>query len=269
IGEVFADRGRGFYASAIDSSDVTPVEDFNTPPDPAAGTGEVTGHVTSADTGRPLPFVTVGFGGLTTTTKNSFLPFPERLATVTEGTGAYGLTAPVGRYGALTFVGAGGYDVVSVPDFEVTANGRTQNAALRRDWSAGKGGAEVIKDDSKYDNTGGDFGCGLDQLIDQSRGAGNSAFNPNSSDPDNPHLGPPTALIKLPTAVDIKAFGLDPSNTCGDDPSAATKDYKIETSTDGVHFAVAKQGTFTPANLAQLNIVPPPGNATNVHWARR
>jgi len=32
-------------------------------------------------------------------------------------------------------------------------------------------GAEVIKDDSKYDNTGADFGCGLDQLIDQSRGA--------------------------------------------------------------------------------------------------
>ena len=35
-----------------------------------------------------------------------------------------------------------------------------------------------------------------------------------------------------------------------------------------MHFAVAKQGTFTPANLAQLNIVPPTANATNVRWVR-
>ncbi len=269
IWEVFAGRGMGFYASAIDSSDVTPSEDFNVPPDPAAGTGTTAGTVTSADTGLRLSGVTVGFGGLTTTTKDPTLPFPEKLSATTAANGAYSLTAPAGRYGDLVFAAGGGYDIVDVPDWVVVSGAtKRQDAALRRDWSASKGGAEVIKDDSKYDNTGADFGCGLDQLIDQSRGAGNSAFNPNSADPDNPHLGPPTALIHLPQSVDIEAFGLDPSNTCGDDPSAATKDYRIETSTDGVSFSVAKQGSFTPDDLARLNVVAPTANAQNVRWIR-
>lgn len=269
IWEVFAGRGMGFYASAIDSSDVTPTEDFNVPPDPAAGTGTTAGTVTSADTGLPLSGATVGFGGLTTTTKDPLLPFPEKLSATSAANGAYSLTAPAGRYGDLVFAAGGGYDTVTVPDWVVSAGTtKAQSAALRRDWSASKGAAQVIKDDSKYDNTGADFGCGLDQLIDQSRGAGNSAFNPNSSDPDNPHLGPPTALIHLPQPVDIAAFGLDPSNTCGDDPSAATKDYKIETSTDGVHFAIAKQGSFTPDDLARLNVVAPTANASSVRWVR-
>jgi hypothetical protein len=269
IWEVFAGRGMGFYASAIDSSDITPAENFDLPPDPAAPTGTTRGTVTSADSGLPLANVAVGFGGLTTVTKDPDFPFPSRLEARTAANGAYSLTAPSGRYGDLVFQAGGGYDAVTVPEFLVGAGTtRTQNAALRRDWSASKGGARVIIDNSKYDNSGAAFGCGLAQLIDQSQGAGNSAFNPASADLENPHLGPPTALIHLPTAVDITAFGLDPSNTCGDDPSATTKDYRIETSTDGVHFAVAKQGSFTMADRGRLNIVAPTGNARNVRWVR-
>ena len=112
----------------------------------------------------------------------------------------------------------------------------------------------VLKDDTKYDNTGAGFGCGLDQLADQSLGTGNSAFNPDSADPENPHLGPPTSVIKLPKTITVASFGLDPSNTCGDDPSAATKDFTIETSSDGVHWTLALQGSFTQNDLHRLNL---------------
>ena len=261
---VFAGRGMGFYAAVADASDTTPLEDFNTPPAEDAATGTVSGTVTSADTGLPLSGVSVGFGGLTTDPT-----FPDYLATESGDDGTYTLNAPTGRYGSLNFVGTAGFDLVSVPDFVVRAGEpATDDAALRRDWAASKGGAEVVKDDTKYDNTGGPFGCGLDQLIDQSGGAGSSAFNPDSEDPDNPHLGPPTALIVLPEAVDISSFGLDPSNTCGDDETAATKDYRIETSADGVTFNVAKEGSFTFDDLHKLNIVPPDGNATGVKYVR-
>ena len=60
---------------------------------------------------------------------------------------------------------------------------------------------------------------------------------------------------------------MDPAHTCGDDETAATKDYRIETSTDGVTFKVAKEGTL-PHLGRKLNIVPPDGNATGVQFVR-
>ena len=111
-------------------------------------------------------------------------------------------------------------------------------------------------------------GCGAAQLIDQKQGAGWSPFNPDGADPPPDITGPPTAVIQLPQAVTIKAFGLDPSHTCGDGPDAATKDYRIETSPDGVHFAVAKQGTFGTSAIGKLTVVAPTANATNVRFIR-
>jgi hypothetical protein len=72
----------------------------------------------------------------------------------------------------------------------------------------------------------------------------------------------------MPRAVKVTAFGLDPSNTCGDDPSAATKDYTLETSPDGAHWTLAKRGTFTPANLHKLNLVAPDAGAVGVRYVR-
>jgi hypothetical protein len=158
---------------------------------------------------------------------------------------------------------------VTLTDVDVTANAtRGQDVALRRDWAAHSGGGDVVLNPALYDNTGAPFGCGLARLIDQSQGAGWSPFNPASPDPDNPHLGSPTAVIVLPQRIDITAFGLDPTNTCGDDKTATTKDYRIETSADGVTFAVAKQGSFTDADRKRLNIVTPTANARNVRFVR-
>ena len=176
----------------------------------------------------------VGFGGLTTDTKDPGAPFPERVGTRTAANGSYTLTAPAGRYGDLVFQAGGGYDAVTVPDFTVSAGAtRAQNAALRRDWSASKGGAEVLIDDSKYDDTGAPFGCGLAQLIDQSLGAGMLAVQPGQRRSGEPARRPADRDDQAAAAGRHHHVRLDPSNTCGDDPSATTKDYRIETSTDG------------------------------------
>jgi hypothetical protein len=256
IWRVFAGRGMGFYASVADSSDVTPIEDFNVPPDPDAPTATVSGTVTSADTGLPLEGITVGFGGHTTDPT-----FPDTLSDTTDADGHYSFEAPAGRYGELVFKGAAGFDQISVESVNLSPDeNEVHDESMRRDWAASKGGATI----EGSDDTGGPFGCGLAQVIDQSQGAGWSPFNPDSADPDNPHAGPPTATITLPRPVDISTVGMDPSNTCGDDPSATTKDYRIETSTDGTNFQVAKEASFTPEDRARLNMVTLNANSTGV-----
>ena len=84
IWSAFAGRGMGFYASVADSSDVTPIEDFNLPPAPDAPTGTVAGTVTDGDTGLPLEGITVGFGGHTTGPA-----FPSSLTDTTDAEGHY------------------------------------------------------------------------------------------------------------------------------------------------------------------------------------
>jgi hypothetical protein len=257
---VFANRGMGFFAGAADSSDTSPIEDFNTPPVSNAR-GTVAGTVTSADTGLPLGSVKVGFGGLTTNPA-----FPDFVApTTSAANGRYSLTAPAGTYGGLVY-DRPGWDRVTARSLKVTAGAtKTSNVALRRDWSSARGGGAVTL---TSDDTGAPFGCGVDNIIDQAQGVGWSAFNPTSGDDENPHAGPPTATIKLPQTIDITAFGMDPSNTCGDDISAQTKDFQVFTSPDGVHFALAKQGSFTAANNARLNIVAPTANSRGVRYIR-
>ena len=102
IWRVFAGRGMGFYASVADSSDVTPIEDFNVPPDPDAPTGDRQGTVTSADTGLPLEGITVGFGGHT---HRPELP-GARSPTPPTPTGTTRSRRRSGHYGELVFKGA-------------------------------------------------------------------------------------------------------------------------------------------------------------------
>src|SRR5204862_2426249 len=124
-----------YFAGVADSSDVSPVEDFNMPPAPGTPTGRVAGTITSADTGLPLPGVRVGFGGLTTD-----VAFAERLAPATSAaTGSYSLQAPAGTYGNV-FYDRPGWDRVTVRSVTVPAGGTvTRNVALRRDWASARG----------------------------------------------------------------------------------------------------------------------------------
>jgi len=202
---------------------------------------------------------------------NRTSPPPLRAAQLRRSATSWVDVAPAGRYGSLVFKGGGGIDTLIVSDAEVPANATFgRDVALRRDWAARSGGGDVVLNrPDLYDNTGALFGCGLRQLIDQSLGVGWSPFNPASGDPDNPHIASgPRAVIVLPRMIDVTAFGLDPTNTCGDDETATTKGYTVETSADGVNFALAKQGSFTPADRNRLNIVAPTGNAQNVRFVR-
>jgi hypothetical protein len=260
----------GFYASVRDSNDASPVEDFSLPPGANDPKGTISGTVRS-DSGQPVEGMLVGIGGHNTSppVNNPDLEFPDGFEATTDASGHYSLRVPAHTYPQLILVPAGGYDGAELPDVTVPANATvTRDVTVRRDWSSLKGLGKVLKDDTKYDNTGAGFGCGLDQLADQNEGTGNSAFNPASTDPDNPHLGPPTAVFELPRTITVTEFGLNPSNTCGDDPSAATKDYTLETSADGVSWTTAVAGAFTAAQIHKLNLVKPTAGATNVRFVR-
>ena len=66
-----------------------------------------------------------------------------------------------------------------------------------------------------------------------------------------------------------KSFSIDPTNTCGDGPASALKDYRVDTSVDGVTWVVgAVSGSFTSANMDKLNVVTPAGTPSRVRWVR-
>ena len=70
------------------------------------------------------------------------------------------------------------------------------------------------------------------------------------------------------SSITVTQFAIDPANTCGDDATASTKDYRVETSADGSTWTVAKEGTFGNADRGRLNLVDPTAGATNVRYIR-
>ena len=209
----------------------------------AAGSGRADGRgssgtVTSADTGLPLEGITVGFGGPHRRTR----PSRTRSSDTTDADGA--LLDRRRRWAdtaSCVFKGAAGFDQIIDREHATSIRARTRptTSSMRRDWAASKA---VGRTDRRAATTrAAPFGCGVAQVIDQSLGAGWSPFNPDSADPENPHAGPPTATITLPRPVDIAPLGMDPSNTCGDDPSATTKDYR-DRDLDGRHQLPGREG---------------------------
>ena len=59
IWQVFAHRGMGYFAGAVNGDDTEPVADFDVPPPAGAPTGTISGTVTDAATGDPVQDVTV------------------------------------------------------------------------------------------------------------------------------------------------------------------------------------------------------------------
>ena len=268
IWTVFAGRGMGFFAAAVNGSDTEPAEDFATPPAANGPKGTITGTVTDSATGLPVEGQRVGIAGHT-----SDPAFGDYFAADTDANGNYTIpNVPAGTYPKLAFLPAAGFDLVVNADVVVPAGGTTvQNAVSRRDWSALSGGATVTTND----DTGSIFGCGVDPLLDQSLGAGWSAFQANApASEGNNHLGtPPSATIELPKKIDVTAFGMDPGFTCGDDETATTRQYRVETSSDGVNFSTAIDGTrpdreFGVEDAGRLNMLPPDAAGSDVRFVR-
>ena len=245
IWQVFAARGMGYRAYSDGADDVAPRQDFSLPP--SGPSGVVTGTVTSAESGLALAGASVGLASLT-----GEAAFTDRLETVTAANGSYALGAPTGTYGALT-VELPGYEEASLRDFPVPA---VQDVALRRDWAASAGGGFVFRNDPPYDDGGAPLGCGLTKLIDQRTTTGWSAEN----------TGDPQALVRLPAAIDVTGIGLDPTNTCGNDDLASTREFRVETSADGSSFTTVLTGTFTLADRGRLHVMPT--DVRNVRYVR-
>jgi hypothetical protein len=211
--------------------------------------------VIDQDTGKPIEGIRVGFGGHSS-------GFASDLAGLTKQNGLYDIKrVPVGTYPKVFATGAG-YDRVVLPTVSINADVATSvNWSLRRDWASIFGGA-TIKSFTGPDYSG--FGCGPDKAIDQTLGNG---WGSDSIDASGAHFTP-EVVVQLPISVTVTQFGIDPANTCGDDPTASTKDYRVETSPDSTTWTVAKEGTFGNADRGRLNLVAPTAGATGVRYVR-
>jgi extracellular elastinolytic metalloproteinase len=245
--KVFAHRGMGFFAGSVNGDDRHPVEDFSTPPSADTPRGTLTGRITNSSTHTPIDGATVAFGG-----HNS--GFPGDYSATSNGAGTYTITGIIpGTYPDVFAVSAG-YDV-RVETISVGRGTSTKNVSLVRDWASSTGGARVT-DFNGPDYS--DFGCGPASDIDQSLGRG------WGSDAGSPKF----VVIKLPAAVDVSTLAIDPSNTCGDGPEAATAGFRVQTSRDGTTWIKAASGTFGSDDLGRLNKVTPTAGSPSVRYVK-
>jgi extracellular elastinolytic metalloproteinase len=244
----------GFFAATVDGSDTQPVEDFSVPPAPNSPRATLTGVVTDVDSGRPVAGAAVTFGGHSSGFAGSY-------AAVTDANGKYQIkNIFVGTYQKVS-AGGSGFErqVKTVP---IAKGTNTVNWVIRRDWAAAQGGASVA-DFNGEDNT--IFGCGPGSMIDLSQGNGWSSdavyTSPTAMDPR-------FITVHLPAAVNITQLTINPTGNCGDDPSASTGDYRVETSSDGNTWTVAASGHFGVANRDTANTVPLTAGTTGVTFVR-
>ncbi len=245
IWQIFANRGMGYFAMAdnfsvvdgeliSDGSLMNPVEDFSLP---SEDKGVLKGIVKDSSTNRPVTGVYVAFEGPS---------FASQLSDLTDKKGEFKIKkVPEGKYPILYAMGAG-YEPGGVANVKVRdRNTRPVEIKITRDWSALSGGA-VIHSFGGQDFS--DYGCGPNGAIDQS----STVWGSNSpTNPDDP--GPKFIVIKLPQAVNIDRFSINPTSGCGDSVDASLGQYTIETSQDGINYVLAASGAFTDDDNYHFN----------------
>ncbi len=235
---VFAHRGMGFFAAAVDGDDTAPVEDFSLPPAPGTPRGSLTGTVVDDSSHAGISQAVVVFGGHASGL-NAY-------TATTDAAGKYTIDDILpGTYPKVSAGGAG-FDR-QVQTVSIASRVNTLDWNLRRDWAALAGGASVT--DTNGDEYAG-AGCGADRMIDQSQGQGWSTDRILTGSTVTAKF----LVVKLPVAVNIAQVAIDPSNTCGDGGSASTGPYTLETSTDGTTWTPAAGGTFTPADRGHFSL---------------
>jgi extracellular elastinolytic metalloproteinase len=250
--KIFAHRGMGYFAGAIDGTDGFPAQDFHTVPAPWTPRVTVRGTVTDPHTGDPVSGVLVTLGGQ-----------GERGSAVTDAAGNYSIRNVYrGTYKKAT-AGGGGY----TPDSHKlnTRKHATEDFLVSRDWAAASGGASVA-DYTGPDFT--DFGCGPAGAIDLSLGSGwGSTALDDAGDPSSVFV-PKYIVIRLPNKVNVSTFAVDPSPECGDDPTSATGRFEIDTSPNGAVWTKAAEGTFGSGDIGRLNTVTPTAGTGGVGYVK-
>ena len=252
--QVFAHRGMGWYAGAIDGGDVVPAEDFHVRPRAEAPRGSMSGIVTDPDSGEPVGGAIVAITGHDSGFVGSF-------SAPTGADGRYSIgNIPPGTYRKVVAV-ADGREILSRPVRVPRGGNREVDFAPRRDWAAASGGGRVVAFEGP-DYT--EFGCGPGAAIDLSQGTGWGSDTAGEDGPDTPPYPDPKSItIQLSQPIDIAAgeaaFAVDPTAICGDPLSSSTGEYTIELSTDGSTWGTTVNGTgpaaFTEANLFRYNEV--------------
>jgi extracellular elastinolytic metalloproteinase len=255
IWDVFAARGMGYFAGTFDASDVHPAENFAIPPPAGGPTGSIAGTLRN-EQGAPLAGAAVSIGGHDS-------GFGDDLTATTNGSGQYVIgSVPVGTYEEVFAAAPGGYDLATAADVAVVGSQTTAlDFTAIRDWAASAGGATIAA------FTGPDYGpdCGPPRAIDTLDRQVWTTDSP--ADPSDP--GPKSITVHLPTALNVSTFAIDPTAGCITGITASLGDFRIETSADGVSFAVSATGTFTSADTYRLNTVNPnPGTESNVRFVR-
>ena len=247
IWQVFAKRGMGYFAAAADGDDTRPVEDFSMPPAADTPRGTLTGTVTDQDTGAALAGLTVGFGGHAS-------GFAGDYAATTAANGKYTITGILPGTYAKVFVRGAGYDT-QIRTLSIASHSQTADWQVRRDWASSSGGGTVVS------FTGPDYtpDCGPAKLIDQSQAGG---WGSDIADAGQ------QIVLHLPAAVDIGQLVINPSATCGDDVTASTGGYRVETSPDGTAWTLAATGTFPAGTVTPTLVALAAGSGAGVAYLR-
>ena len=180
--------------------------------------------------------------------------FPTDYAATTASDGSYTIEGVFAGTYPKVFAESPGYDP-RVRAVSVNSGENITGWALRRDWAAIARGARVSRTNG---DEFADFGCGAAAMFDQSQGNGWSAFR----DVRRGRVTPKFVVVRLPSTVNVSAIAVDPSNTCGDDESASTGPFSLETSSDGRTWRTAATGTFTPRDRGHFNRPPLAEEAT-------
>ena len=151
IWKVFAHRGMGFFAGAIDGADPAPAEDRHLPPTSNPHDGEVSGTVTDPTTGEPVAGAVVQVTGQGT-----------QYSTITDSDGEYAIFNLVTGTYAKVAASAPGYLGAAHPGTAVSEHlfdsaTDATDFSIPRDWASSTGGGAVA------DFDGPDFssvGCG-------------------------------------------------------------------------------------------------------------
>jgi hypothetical protein len=251
--QVFAARGMGFFAVAIDGQDVEPQEDFSLPPECPGDCGVLAGRVLDRLTGRPVRGVAVEIAGHAS-------GFLGDLSATTNAKGRFRI-ADVPFHGYVVNVRSPRHEPLRL-HVDVDDGVERRRVRLTRDWASLAGGARLRS------FSGPDYSpfCGPEYAWDTSLVTGWGSDHPDNRGGSGTK-GPRVNVVRLPRAIDVSSFGFATDGTCGDGRSAAVKTFRIRTRTPGGGWVTAYSRS-APLPRGVMNTLRPTRGTERVRFVK-